>query len=285
MTPLINLSIKNILLWNSFTKFEMCRNNRITDEDIAFSRYVLDIGNGDLSDDGSISECCIIKNTNVIDCTYGDLIRNHLHYELSSSVILSPCNADVNEINKIVVTLLDSRNERMYTSIDSADNCDDNGLMRELFLPEYFNTLNPQSLSPYELHLRIHCIVILITNISIRGSLCNGTRLRILDLTDNILKCKIITDDKAGDIVFINSITLYSDNDYPFTYKRRQFPVRHAFVVTKNKAQGETFSNVFIDLLICGIVFTHAQLYGDISRVRTWNGLEILIGSEKQIIK
>ena len=280
-SELINLSIKNSLLWNSFTKFKLCRNMRITDEDIAFSEFVLDIGNGDLNDDDnnvSIPERCIIRNTNFINCTYGDLIRNHLYDELSSSVILSPRNADVNEINKMIVSLLDSRNERMYTSVDSADNCDDNGLMRELILPEYLNSLNPQSLPPYELHLRINCIVILIRNISINDGLCNGTRLRILDLTDNLLKCKIITSDKAGGIVFINRITLYSDNDYPFTFKRRQFPVRHAFAMTINKAQGETFSNVFIDLR--KNVFTHGQLYVAMSRVRTWNGLKILIVSE-----
>ena len=56
----------------------------------------------------------------------------------------------------MVVTLLDSRNEQIYTSDDSADNCDDNSLMRELILPEYLNSLNPQSLPPYELHLRIN---------------------------------------------------------------------------------------------------------------------------------
>ena len=41
---------------------------------------------------------------------------------------------------KMVVSLLDSRNERMYTSIESADNCDDNGLMRKLILVEYLNS-------------------------------------------------------------------------------------------------------------------------------------------------
>ena len=52
--------------------------------------------------------------------------------------------------------------------------------------------------------------------------------------------------------------------------------------MTINKAQGETFSNVFIDLR--KNIFTHGQLYVAISRVRTWNswnGLKILIGSEK----
>ena len=83
----------------------------------------------------------------------------------------------------------------------------------------------------------------------------NGTWLRILDLTDNLLKCKIITDDKAEDILFIIRITIYSDNEYPFIFKRIQFPVRHAFAMTINKAQSETFSNAFIDLR--KNVFTH----------------------------
>ena len=74
------------------------------------------------------------KINNFIYCTYEDLIRYHVYDELSSSVILSPRNADVNEIHKMGVILLDSRNERMYTSVDSADNCDNNGLMRELIL-------------------------------------------------------------------------------------------------------------------------------------------------------
>ena len=71
-----------------------------------------------------------------------------------------------------------------------------------------------------------------IRNISIQEGLCNGTRLRILDLTNNLLKCKILTGDKEGDIVFLNRITLYSDNEYPFTFKRRQFPIRLAFAMT-----------------------------------------------------
>ena len=53
-----------------------------------------------------------------------------------------------------------------------------------------------------------------------------------------------------GEIVFLNRITLYSDNEYPFTFKRRlnsKFPIKLAFAMTINKAQGQTFSNVLID--------------------------------------
>ena len=67
-------------------------------------------------------------------------------------------------------------------------------------------------------------------------------------MTNNLLKCKILTGDKEGEIVFWNRITLYSDIEYPFTFKRRQFPIRLAFAITINKAQGQTCSNVLIDL-------------------------------------
>ena len=87
----------------------------------------------------------------------------------------------MNGINYTVVSLLDSHNKRVYyTSVDSADHCDDNDLMGEAILPEYLNSLNPQNLPPHEMHLRVNSIVMLIRNISIHEGLGNGTRLRIL---------------------------------------------------------------------------------------------------------
>ena len=185
----------------------------------------------------------------------------------------------MNEINKTVVSLLDSYNERVYTSVDSADHCDDNGLMGEGILPEYLNSLNLQNLPPHELHLQVNSIVMLIRNISIHEGLCNGTRLRILDLNNNLLKCKILAGDKEGQVVFLNRITLYSDNEYPFTFKRRQFPIKLPFAMTINKAQGQTFSNELIDLQ--KDVFSHGHLYVAISRVRSWSGLKIYLGSNR----
>jgi len=46
-----------------------------------------------------------------------------------------------------------------------------------------------------------------IRNLSINEGLCNGTRLMIIELADHLLKCKILTGDKVGDIVFLNRST------------------------------------------------------------------------------
>ena len=83
-------------------------------------------------------------------------------------------NVDVDEINEQVTNLLDASTERIYSGIDSVENCN-NGELNDALLPEYLNSLNPPSLPPYKLRLRKYCIVMLIRNISIE-SLCNGTR-------------------------------------------------------------------------------------------------------------
>ena len=84
-------------------------------------------------------------------------------------------------------------------------------------------------------------------NISIHEGLYNGTRLRC-NLTNNLLKCIILTGE-IGKTIFLNRITLYTNKEYPFTFKRRQCLVQFAFDMSINKAQGQTFSNVIIDPL------------------------------------
>ena len=49
-------------------------------------------------------------------------------------------NVDVNELNQDVVSLLDRYTERIYTKIDSIDNCDDNGLMANAILQKYLKS-------------------------------------------------------------------------------------------------------------------------------------------------
>jgi len=112
--------------------------------------------------------------------------------EIAKCAILSARNADVEEINKQVVELLDTFEERIYTSIDSTDNCGDNDNIGEVLLPEYLNTLSPSSLPSYELRLKPNCIIMLIRNLSINEGLCNGTRLMIIEIADHLLKCKIL---------------------------------------------------------------------------------------------
>ena len=59
------------------------------------------------------------------------------------------------------------------------------------------------------LNLKISSPIILLRNLNCKSGLCNGTRLKILDIKPNLLQCLIITEGKFRDrIVFIPKIKL-----------------------------------------------------------------------------
>ena len=212
-----------------FGKILLTENMRVLPNEVEFATYLLDVGNGTLNTADDLLElpehCILSPQDDLIETVFGKLIREKNYEEISKCAILSAHNADIDEINKKVVELLDKNTEHIYTAIDSTENCDNGEELNEALSPEYLNTLNPSSLPPHELRLRKNCIVMLIRNLSTNEQLCNGTRLRVIDFSNHLLKCKILTGDKAGVIVFLNRITLYSKNEYPFTFRRRQFPV------------------------------------------------------------
>jgi ATP-dependent DNA helicase PIF1 len=65
--------------------------------------------------------------------------------------------------------------------------------------------------------------------------------------------------------------------DLPFSFKRLQFPVKVSFAITINKAQGQTFRYVDVDLR--SECFLHGQLYVGFSRTEDPNHLMILIST------
>jgi len=61
----------------------------------------------------------------------------------------------------------------------------------------------------------------------------------------------------------------------PFTLRRHQFPVRPAFGMTINKAQGQTLK--MVDIFLPKPVFTHGQLYVAMSRIGWPEGVKLLV--------
>jgi len=80
--------------------------------------------------------------------------------------------------------------------------------------------------------------VILLQNMS--GGLANGTQLIVVKLMQHIIDVEIATRPDKGRRIFIPrlSITPSDTEMMPFTLRRRQFPMRPAFAMTINKAQG-----------------------------------------------
>ena len=139
---------------------------------------------------------------------------------------------------------------------------------------EFLNTLCPSGMRPHTLQLKKHSITMLLCNLDPVKGHCNGTRYVIEHLHDHIIYATTACGLHAGKRLFIPRIAkVPSDNIFSFHMKRKQLPVRPAFAITSNKAQGQTLSHVGI-YLKQGF-FSHGQLYVAMSRVGSKDSLKI----------
>ena len=161
----------------------------------------------------------------------------------------------------------------MYKSADTIAEED----IAQTYPTEFLNSLTLSGLPPHEMELKIGSPVMLLRNLRAGpgNGLRNGTRMIVVHLGQRIIEAEIASGVHKGKCVLIPRITLIpSDTQFPFTLKRRQFPIRPCFAMTMNKAQGQTLD--FVGIYLPEDVFSHGQLYVALSRVRNPSSLAIL---------
>ena len=194
--------------------------------------------------------------------------------------ILAGTNDNVMELNAELLEKFPGE-KKVLLSADSVE-FDDPGMNAyQPYSVDFLNSLVSSSLPLAHLALKVGCPVMLLRNLDPSKGLCNGTRLRVMEIRTRVLKCRIISGDAkfAGKVVFIPRITLApTAEDLHIPLQRRQFPVRLAFAMTVNKSQGQSLKNVGLDLRTP--VFSHGQLYVGLSRCTSGNRLKVLLKNE-----
>ena len=119
--------------------------------------------------------------------------------------------------------------------------------------------------------------MILLRNLDPLQGLCNGTRLRVVRIQSRVLECEILAARFAGTVVWIPRIHLLSPSEsiVGVEFRRTQFPVRLAFVMTINKSQGQSLKHIGLDLST--EVFSHGQLYVAVSRVTDGRNVRLVV--------
>lgn len=129
--------------------------------------------------------------------------------------------------------------ERTFHSADEPDEDADGA---DLFPPEVLNTFNSGCLPPHNLKLKPGVIIMLLRNMNPAKGLMNGTRLVVLRMTDRLIQARILSGPAAGTDAMIPRIPMRPSDSgqVPVVFTRTQFPLRPAFAMTINKAQGQT---------------------------------------------
>lgn len=267
----LNACLKASYLWRNITKLTLSTNMRVRLQNDAsaeeFAKQLLDMGNGRMPHNiitGLITlpnSFCTISPTieDLIRSVFPHIVRNYQNHQwLSERAILAAKNRDVNALNIAIQNQIPGE-AITYKSTDTV--IDQDQVVN--YPTEFLNSLEVPGMPPHELQLKVGVPIISLRNIN-QPRLCNGTRLAVKRLMNNVINATILNGKFKGEDVLIPRIPLIS-TDVPFEFKRLQFPVRLAFAMTINKSQGQS-------LEVCGLnlehpCFSHGQLYVACSRV------------------
>ncbi|XP_074327665.1 uncharacterized protein LOC141665579 [Apium graveolens] len=99
------------------------------------------------------------------------------------------------------------------------------------------------------------------------------------DIRKNSIEYEILCGSHVGTNHLIPGIEMVpSDTNWPFKFKRVQFPIQICYAMIINKSQGQSL--VTIGLYLPRATFSHEHIYVAISRVTRPEGLHILIDSD-----
>ena len=204
----------------------------------------------------------------IVDAIYPDFNEDRCN-----SIILTAKNDTSLKLNDEILQRL-SGEEHIFFSSDKAI-CDEEEEAQNYPL-EFLNSITPTGMPPHQLKLKVGCVVMLLRNICSKRGLCNGIRLKVLNIHSSILHCEVLTGSHCGQQVLIPRLRLApSDANLPFVLQRTQFPLRLCYSMTINKSQGQTFDHVGIFLPMP--VFSHGQLYVAFSRARKLDRVKVQV--------
>ena len=237
-----------------------------------YEQWLLKLGEGKLPSEGSIngsniievpSDMCLDSKDEVVDKVFDDFQANIGNAEyFKSRILLAATNQIVNEVNDEMVEKLPGE-VSTFCSVDTVGDLDNS----TMFPTEYLNGLSLSGLPEHELKLKVNTVVILLRNMDINAGHCNGTRYLVKQIGKYRLvlhKLDAKEDDKNKVLILPRIPLRYGGQSFPFELTRLQFPIKIAFALTINRAQGQSASK-------CGIllprdVWTHGQIYVAFSR-------------------
>ena len=290
-TEIVGRCLKSSDLWKNVEILRLTENMRIKQaagqqqDEADFANFLLQLGEGKIPvipEEGEfaieLKESLTIpgeKLEDIVNWVYEDLKTNSNNPKwLCERVILCPTNSEVDRVNEYMTKIFDGK-EHVCSSVDTVES---EG--QHIYPLEFLNTLCPSGMPPHRMTLKEGMVIMLLRNFDQHSGHCNGSRYIIKQILPHLLVAESVVGVNAGKTLLIPRITLSpSDNIFPFTLLRRQFPVRPCFAMTVNKSQGQSLHRVGV--FCTRDFFSHGQFYVAASRVGRSNSLRILAQDEE----
>ena len=161
--------------------------------------------------------------------------------------------------------LLASLQDRVLLSADSVVPSNNDTAYSNIPL-EVLNQLQPSDLPVHHLRLKVGAPIILLRDMHKQSGFVEGARLVVQNIQSRVMQAMIISGSHLGKVALIPRLTMSSTNDdQPFSLRRIQFPIRVAFTMSIDQAQGRTFNR--IGIYLPAPRFTHKQLHDAMSVV------------------
>ena len=193
--------------------------------------------------------------------------------QLANRVILAPINSIVDRVNCRVTAMMPAEQAtRIYLSVNTPDAYDVYDPTSAILATDNLQSIETANIPVHALKLRIGMPVMCMQNLDVTNGICNGTTMIVEHLGDNIVWCKVNTRFGLRSHPIAPTKFTYSSNGFKFT--NTQLPLRVAFAVTINRAQGATYDYVAYHATYP--IFAHGMLFVALTRVTSPQGLTIL---------
>ncbi|KAG3184323.1 hypothetical protein PC128_g13777 [Phytophthora cactorum] len=230
----IDACLKSSTLWPKFQQLHLRDNMRVMSaqnestvtELPEFSEFLLQVGEGKHKINPALGPGCIKipKNMlieNPVEELSDDDVRGYQQPEIANDeyfanlTILTTTNAVVQRINEAVAQRLEGVSQE-YLSTDSVEEDEE----VNFFEQEVLHTVNINGIPPYKLTLKKGAPIMMMRNLNPDLGLCNGTRLRIVELKPHVIHATIMTGERQGQYELIPRIVFISDGEareFPFS--------------------------------------------------------------------
>jgi hypothetical protein len=187
--------------------------------------------------------------------------------------ILAATNEQVDTWNKRV-QLLNSSETHVLESKDKLLQVDDpHAYLENIINDEVFHKYVVNGVPPHQLHLKRGDICLVMRNLSKRLGLATNSRVIILNISQYCIRVQTVaTPHRTATIPRIR-FRFKIPGGASFEVTRTQFPLRLAYCMTYNKAQGQTLESVLLD--ITSPPFAHGHLYVALSRVTHYANIKV----------